>query len=585
MQNHIDMWSVNARTQTHRSPSSIGSISRSKAALIFALLFSVVTLLAEPAFAQLLERVEAAAPEVEDNARSILADVDANAKVDLDLTIFDELEAGLGYTYNVQPTFQGDQYTRIDRWRPRLELRFPGLFTKIQSKAEIVFLRQFPSQWDALKAVPTFEPNKIPLSTANALRLEPGEVVMLPLELNLLIGRGASATAAPLALYFEGHYVMKGRFQIQVLRMAEKRVRLRLVAIRSNGTEIEGGARLSFDVFNLSVLGNAFEGILGRKVGSVGFSKGARAVVMADYVFDLNDPAAANAYDRLLAADQKIAKLKLVNPFVGESDLQRSMISDLTEVDRIATADSAKPVETRRIWSVFKGRSQGTTEIRKRELNVLKLFTLRRSSSVSNDNHIVFMDTDNEEVDFFAPTSVRTTSQRYLFGLSSESFQRKASVIVPADTDGKPNGMGEYVVSVEMKDKRMGKSETTKALKFFRRSISGRILSTMGFESLLNRTSYKHARVYVQAIFNQEAMVRLEGFDRATLATALDHYLLTIRDELPGNDERAHADWLRDRRKDIRESLDGLATAFSPWTPVKDRIRVFITLQKNKFFR
>ncbi|MEK7357334.1 MAG: hypothetical protein AAB250_12855, partial [Bdellovibrionota bacterium] len=327
------------------------------------------------------------------------------------------LEGGLGYTYNVQPSYQGDQYTRIDRWRPRLAIHLPGLFTRIEPKAEVVFLRQFPTQFDAIKALPVFDPKKIPLNTENALRLAPGEVVMLPLELNLMFGTGASVTAAPVAVYVQGYYVMRGRYQIQVLRLAEKRVRLRLIAIRSEGPEGEIGARLSLDVFSVGIFNSALQGVLGRKVGTIGFSRGARAVVMADYVFDLANAEAKNAYDRLLAADQKLSKLKLVNPLVGEASLQKSMISDLSEVDRIARADATKPVETRRIWSVFKGRSSGHVETEKRNLDLLRLFTLRRSTSVSQDNHIVFVDSDNDELNFFAPSSTRTVDRRFLFGL------------------------------------------------------------------------------------------------------------------------------------------------------------------------
>lgn len=581
--------------------------------LIFALLFSVVTFISassqargtldayteeapavtavtaavttEPSRTQILERIEAAQPAHESEARSILADLDLNATANLDLSIFKGLGAGLGYTYEVHPAYQDDMYTRIDRWRPRLAVELPRVFTRIESNAEIVFIRQFPSQWDAVKAIPIFDPKRIPLTTENALRLQPGEVVMLPVELNLMFGKHLSATMSPVSLYGQGYYVMKGRFQIQVLRMKENRVRLRLVGIRSQGPEFEGGARLSLDVFNISVLSSATEGLLGKKVASIGFSRGARAVVMADYVFDLGDANARNAYDRLLAADQKLSKVKLVNPLGSEAALERAMISDLTEVDRIAAEDAAKPVEAKRVFAVFKGHSEGSVETEKRQLNLFRLFSLGRTTSVSKDNHIVFMDSDNQEIDFFAPTSTRTVNRKFLFGLGSENFTRKASVIVPADTEGKPKGLGEYVVSVEIKDKRMGQGETAKALRYFRRSIARPIVASMGLDLLLTDTKYKHARVYVQAIFNQDAMTLFSTIDPATLRGALDRYLSGVRDQLPGKDAHDHADWIHDRRKDIDQTLTQLTKAFSIATPVKDRIRIFIDLQKNKFFR
>lgn len=579
-------------------------------ALIFALLFSTVTfvsasshaqdidpfdgdvapapiaapLITEPSRGEILAQVESVRP-TEGESRSWLADLDLNANLKLDLSIFEGLSAELGYSYGVEPSYQDDMYTRIDRWRPRLSIQLPGVFTRIEPGAEIVFIRQFPSQWQAVKALPVFDPKGIPLTTENALRLAPGEVVMLPLDLNLFVGKGVSATVSPVGVYLDGHYVMKGRFQIQVLRMKENRVRLRLVGLRSRGPEVEAGTRLSLDVFNFSALDSGLAGLFGKKIGSIGFSRSARAVIMADYVFDLNDPSARKAYDGLLAADRKLAKIPLVNPLVSSRALEETMISDLTEVDRIAREDSAKPLDARRIFAVFKGRSTGSMETEKRELNVLRLFTVRRTKSVSHDNHVVFMDSDNEELDFQAPTAIRSLSRKFLFGLGSESFTRKAQIVVPADGEGRPKGMGEYVVSVEMKDKRMGKGETAKALKYLRRSISPRIIGHMGLDVLLNRTKYRHARVYVQAIFNQHAMTRLEGIDRETLRTALDRHLASIRTQLPGDGEHDHADWLKDRRKDIDESLASLTTALSPATPVKERIRLFINLQKNKFFR
>ncbi|RYZ76477.1 MAG: hypothetical protein EOP05_04905 [Proteobacteria bacterium] len=570
-----------------KKPSRLLSLAASST-LAAVTAFSALPSQAQSKSEVLFQRIEAKREGYRTSAKQILADLDPKISAKLDYSIFNGFEAGVRYTYAVEPAYQGDLHMRIDRWRPRVRLDLPDVFTRVEAGSEIVFIRNFPSRTDALKALPVFDIHKLPLSSTNALRLQPGEAVMMPVDLNLLFGGEASTPGSPVSIYGRGYYVMRGRYQIQVLRLDDERVRLRLVAIRKSGVEAEVGVKLKLDVFELSPLNNIAEGILGRRVGSMGFGRGPESVVMADYMFNLGDTDARNAYDRLLAADLRLNHVKMANPLTGTDDLQKMMISDLSKVDELAQADSKKPSEQRRIVQFFKGQSSGVVDrpfLGNFKVDLLRLLTFQRTTTVSQDNHIMFLDADNEESNFLAPQAVKENRLKLLFGLRNEVFSRRATVVVPTDSSGKPDRLGEYVVSVEVKDKRMGLSESADILKYFHRSVPNQIVQALALDTLLEEARYRNARVFVQIIFNEDALVKLQGSTYSFLESKLDEYLQKNQQYLPGDNEKKQLDWVKDHRDEAKRMLEAMAKSMNSNDLAADRIKTFINIQKNDFFR
>lgn len=512
----------------------------------------------------------------------LIQNIELNAAVSVDLSILKGLDTGFKYTYNVEPAYQAGLYTRIDRWTPKIKVHIPKVMTSIEPGAEVIYLRQFPNQAQAVKAVPRFDLNKIPLTAANALNLDPGDVVMLPVFLNVMIGPDVGTNAGPIEFFARGQYVMRGAYQIQALRLADQRVRLRLVATRQKGIEAETGARLNIEIFEFNPLNKIAEAIVGKRLGSVGFGKGPKGLVMADYIFDLSNPDARDAYDRLLSSDRLLTNFKLVNPLVGEKELQSMFVADLGGVDRIAETDSTKPADQRRIMQIFKGRSTGETETFGLKANLLRIFTFDRSTSLSQDNHVVFLDSENETQDFLAPSHKREKRTKFWFGIRDEESLRKASIITPVDANGVPAKMGEFVVSLEMKDKHMGQGETERVLQNLRRNVAPSIIEKLNIEPLLTATSYTNARVYAQIIFNERAINDLQGITKAHLVQAFEKHLLEVRTQLG---DKNPASWVQGHNYEIWSLSDQLVNALNPKYALRDRIRLFMDVQKNGFFR
>lgn len=515
-----------------------------------------------------------------------LNDISVRIAPSVDMTILQNIDVGFQYTYQVQPAFVANLYTRVDRYTPQTVFNIPKVWTVVDPGAEIIYLREFPSEASALKARPDFDPRRIPLTANNALNMAPGEVVMLPVHLNLLVGPQGAWYQGPAEFYGRLQAVMRAVFQVQALRLADKRVRLRLIATRDYGAEAEAGIYLRLVPFAPNLVNKIFQGIYGKHVVSYEFDKGVRSLVMADYIFDLSNPDAYAAYNHLLSSDVMLTDTRLVNPVVNASKLTNVFVSDLGGVDKIASDDEAKPLEQRRIIQIFKGNSRGKDERGALNLAITRAFKFSRTTDLSQDNHITFIDSDNEEREFLAPTSMVDKHLKVLFGIRSEEQTRKASIITPlASHDADPTSMGDYVVSYEVKDKHLGVSETQRVLANLHRNIAPNVIDKLNLAPVLTAQAYKNARIFAQVIFNERSFSLLQGLSQGELAAGINKHLRDVRKAETGDADPDVDAWVSDRDHEVEKIAATLAESFNPALPVKERIRRFMDLQRGHFFR
>lgn len=513
----------------------------------------------------------------------LIQNADVSASLNIDATILKGVDAGFRYSYEVQPSYEAGLYTRIDRWNPHLRIKIPKVLTTIDHGGEVIFLRQFTSEAQALKAIPRYDIHKIPLNSENALGLNPGDVVMIPVHLDLLFGPNGDITPGAVGLYGHAGYVMRGSYQIQALRLADNRVRLRLIATRQSGLDGELGLNVRLDVFGVNILDKAFQGVFGTHIGSIGFSNGSRGVVMADYIFDLSNADARDAYDHLLGSDRVMKNFKLVDPLTRREKIQDIFVADLATVDQIASADLSKPITERRITQIFKGHTTGKFESRSIGGTFFHIVTGRFSRSSSDDQKITFIDSDNNQQSFLTPVNQRYSKFGLLFGLRDEEFSRKASMVMPLATEqSPPKAMGEFVVALEIKDKRMGAGETEKVLENLKRNISPVVIDQLNIAPLLTSTSYSNARVYAQVIFNERAMASFQGLTKPQLSEAFEKHLIEVGRRVGEKDPEG---WVSNHHFDIWRLCDQMATAFDTRYSVASRIPIFMDLQKDGFFR
>ena len=275
---------------------------------------------------------------------------------------FEGLGLSATYAYSVEPSYQGGYYTRVDRYTLNFAIR-PGdffdfeklpIYLNIDRGSEFIFVRQFQSQLKALAAVPVFDPRRIPLTARLALDfMEPGDFVAIPATFEIVLGAGVSQSLIgalnPSADF--NAFLYSGRFQIHVFRLPDSKVRLRFISEQSRGWELGAGIRTGFSILGISAADSVINHIVKLDIPRVSLVHKNGALVMLDYIYDLANPEAAEAYNRALSTT---FKYKLKNLVVSE-DVRERMVSDLVSTELIEKQDRALPRDDRRIYRVFSG--------------------------------------------------------------------------------------------------------------------------------------------------------------------------------------------------------------------------------------
>jgi hypothetical protein len=209
--------------------------------------------------------------------------------------------------------------------------------------AELLFVRPFPTLAEA-KAAKPYGPDRLPLTAARALeKLKPGDFVSFEAEMHLLL-------SAKLSLLIVGglnvsgakEIGMRGKFLVQIYRLSEDRVRIRLLSLSGKKSGLVFGSSyhtpLEYFGFNPEATGDVVE-----KIGLTPIRLSRRSskddTIAVDATFRLNDSEAAAAYDGLMRST-------LVNAKGTDSPLR---LHDLRAAEKIYQSDVARSERDRRV--------------------------------------------------------------------------------------------------------------------------------------------------------------------------------------------------------------------------------------------
>lgn len=552
--------------------------------------------------------------KAKEGVKNLFSSIEVKGDLTLaDLEIMEGLKAKLGGHYAVEPSFQSTDFTRIDGYRLRTPIKVGEmllgktrpLFLDIDADATVYHIRQFPTESQAYSAAPSPSiVTKLPLTAENADALQPGEVVMLPLTIDIMSGVGTLPNTGVLQPFGQAYYLMSGKFQVQVLKQKNNRVRVRLVAHRKNGNKKEVGVNLGFDGISLKLLRKTAQGIVGKSLGEISFTKEQGTLFMADYIFDLSKQEVRDAYNALLSPSRVFkAGVSLLNPNRGSDNLQEKFISDLSGIEALAKADANKKLEDRRVIQVFKGKNEYATTGDARDNSSFQIgprpFFIRGEKSQTM-NEVTFYDSYNNETIYAAPVKREIEKSSLLWNwYHREEVMRTATVIVPLDGKKQPTGQGDYVLSLELKDKTLKAGEQGELLKTLRRSMPKEVVQHLAIEPQLSAKQLKNARVYFQVIFNQEAFHGLRNITRQQLATKLAEYMEQNFENLPSSvahnilarsqgkpmDRAYMGVWLGLNEESIQEMLVGMEKVWGGNIDIRERLERFMELQSNRAFR
>ncbi len=356
-----------------------------------------------------------------ENINRQLLDAFNSLKIDLDTDIFkvkisDGLSIKGNYAYEVEKSYIQNQYTRRDTYDLKIDHDpkrsfFPNLQTPVFLKAnrdnKVIISRQYDKKIDAMKALP-FNIARLPIRAKNVERLDKGDFISIPASMAVTTGFSYSDIAPVLNTGVTGFFTMAGEFLIQVYKLEEQKVRVKIIAEKKKTTGLSFKSRFGVELFSFELLGFDIEPEY--KIEWIKFdsSKTKGNIILADYIFHLEHKESRTLYNKLFNNVFKFKEAKLLAESLNSDLLDRYYVVNLEDVDRIARADGLKT--NPRIERVFKGNNRYTSKTTGLKLD-LKLFELTTRSHLIN-NKFIFEKLNGENITFHYPSYTKRTKNK-----------------------------------------------------------------------------------------------------------------------------------------------------------------------------
>lgn len=395
--------------------------------------------------------------------------------------ILDGVSAALKYRIQSEPSYVNGYYTRIDKYTFGVDIN-PGDIIEgldvpvgfnINKNAEVIFARQFKSQAESLKAIP-YTLKQLPLSAHTAIReLDPGDFVSLQTRLSFVVSLGAST---PLATYLtlsgSTHAYVSGDFFIHVFKMPNNKIRVKLIGIHGNGggANAQIGVGSGLKIFGFNYVDRKINKWLDLTPLAVGVNRAKSDLFMVDYVFDLNDSTAANAYEELMTQKTRFKDLSLLNPFESKQELKEQLLTDLSDVEEMSYADRNLPAQNRRVDRIFKGSNSSDTVSNSFRfgLNLLRF----ENGQAYAQNKIVEVDRNEQEKKYLLDTFSIVKKVKMFFGYFGDETTISTNLLFTSDNKWNPESFIALTMSREIKMKDVTKSDYREVQAHVRRILS-----------------------------------------------------------------------------------------------------------------
>lgn len=394
--------------------------------------------------------------------------------------VFEGISAALKYRIQSDPSYVNGYYTRLDRYIFGVDVN-PGDIIEgldvpvgfnINKNAEVIFARQFKSQSESLTALP-YTLKHLPLSSQVARReLNAGDFVSMQTRLSFVVSLGASSPLSPhLAISGSTHAYVSGDFLIHLFRMPDNKIRVKLIGIRGSGAGANAqiGVGPSLKVFGFNYLDKKINKWLDLTLLAMDTKKTKSDLFMVDYVFDLDDSAAAAAYDQLLTKKTRFKDLSMVNPFESNSGLKDKLLTDLSTVEQISYDDRVLQPQDRRIDRIFKGANSasGNSTSFRFGMNLLRF----ENGSAYAQNKVAQVDRNENEKKYLLDTFSVEKNVKMMFGLYGDQTTIGSNLLFAANDQWQPEDFIALTMSREIKMKDVTPADYRKVQEHVRRII------------------------------------------------------------------------------------------------------------------
>lgn len=447
-----------------------------------------------------------------------------------DLNLIDGINISSKYKYGVEASYISKYFSRIDKWNVNANIDvgtvlknavdIPFAFS-VTRENSFFFIRQFASKIEALKAVP-YGPQKLPLTANLALKnLKAGDFVSMPANLNVAMSLSTSTTdVSPIVLSGSAsvYYVISGEFTIQVFKLDDTHVRLKLIttASRPTGTNTSVGA--SFNIFGIKLLDQQIDRMFERDLVETGLSYTPGSQFIIDYIFDLKDPEAQEAYNNILSSSFKFKDVLVTENLVNAKELKDKLISTYEKADELYDADINLPPKDRRVHRIFKGYDnyRGHT----RHLKLSMLITGMTKDRTYTENKVTFIDKHEHNLEFFYPTSSKyfeTHFGKWFLELKDQTFQNNFGLIPRFNMEDSKLKNPELGVTFERKDKYFTINEQKTVVRFLTTQIPEEFLKDIDISQWQDGNKKEDSRIYFQLILKAQGFEYLKNLSATEL--------------------------------------------------------------------
>jgi len=329
--------------------------------------------------------------------------------------------------------FIGGKYSKYMVWEVKAGI-LPELFglnnlpvsVALTGTREITFIRQFDSQKESLikywynpitklpidssvfdkKEKPKVEnENGKPVELTDSPEdyvIRPGDFVGFRAPITFSVGRGLleHMTKAEIHPQFDFNlsYYVTGEFDIQIFRIDEDHVEVKVMAIQDNTFGASAGLKLTgFDRYGKLLFNRLFN----TQILSAYYNDRDSDLFLADYVFNLKSKEAREQYDKLVAGKMKLLSFKSLaknfkhaDPIQSLEDKKDMILKELDELNELAQSEwnnSVKNIHQKAVLKIVAGHNQSNFVTYGFKLNILKIMGFDASSQATT-SRIAMMD-------------------------------------------------------------------------------------------------------------------------------------------------------------------------------------------------
>jgi len=507
-------------------------------------------------------------------------DFQIGTTIAIDIPITEGVNASLAYTYQIEPSYSGGYYSRIDRWKLKEDIR-PGdiiqslaksqlpVFLNITHGNEIVFIRHYKDRFVAATVLP-YTPIHLPLTATLAREnLRPGDFVTIPTEMNVLIGAGLNVplpTPAYITVKARGElsYLISGHFQLQIMKMADEKVKLKLIALRKKETKEMIGLDWNLSVFELPGIkdlnlaypasfktgtplidenlqnilidspkrgiNNGINSMFEETLINLSLIQSDGKLWEIDYIFDLKNGEAAEAYNNILNSTLSFKTLSSFNHFLTDEfgvkkDDHKIIVTDLDSVEEIIQEDKNKIPSLRRIERLFKGQNDFNTSAHSWKIGAI----LYRSSgrTTAHEDLISYFNLENEKNNVLYLSNSKNKSHGFIFDLLKEEQYWNNFVLfnVNDQKEFNNNGLSDLGFNYSMSDRMMTIREQMQFQKALKKNLPESIYKSIPWDKMLTQYSpQKNINVNFQILFDKQIINILTALSYEQIVKSLQQY-------------------------------------------------------------